>query len=360
MLPAEDLLRWLFAAGPGLRGMPSSETALEAMLDALRAEPIAYCSLGHRDDDLAGNPELYDRLRLRHRHQMARNLELLAVAGEAQAALRARGVDSVLLKGTWLLTHGVYGDLGARYMQDVDILVAPDNRAPVTQALAGLGFSSSGVGGWPKHLPAFERGRVLIEVHEWAYWDARGRAVGLADLRARPAADAELALTVTHLLHHAFVSSPVEAWLVVRLIADYLALEARSAFESSEVLKALGAAGLLPRHRATLELARSLRDGSPLTGPAAHLLRSIAPIEARNPGRASLRYLYALGSSAPWWFLSGTARHLLFPDRRTMEAIYGLVPGSKLAIPLYAVRPVELMMKGLRVAAREIVRGRDT
>jgi hypothetical protein len=73
----------------------------------------------------------------------ATNAVLVSHWGEATAALRAAGVETITLKGM-ALAHAVYPEAGCRPMADVDLLIRPDDRAVALGALQALGYRTPG------------------------------------------------------------------------------------------------------------------------------------------------------------------------------------------------------------------------
>ncbi len=70
----------------------------------------------------------------------AKNQLHLGVAEQAVAALTEHGVPAMVLKGVPLVL-GVYDDVGARLMADVDVLVPSANRTQAIEILKALGWS---------------------------------------------------------------------------------------------------------------------------------------------------------------------------------------------------------------------------
>jgi hypothetical protein len=95
--------------------------------------------------------ELLDRLRLPARRRLtqvagdvwAANAVLARSWGEATAALRAAGVETLTLKGM-ALANTVYPEPGLRAMADVDVLVRPDDHAVALATLRDLGYRTPG------------------------------------------------------------------------------------------------------------------------------------------------------------------------------------------------------------------------
>jgi len=79
--------------------------------------------------------------RLAHRYMeaLANNIPLRRTLREAAAALAASGVRAIVYKGQDYLER-IYGDLGARSMADVDLLVREADLAAAEQALVAAGF----------------------------------------------------------------------------------------------------------------------------------------------------------------------------------------------------------------------------
>jgi len=73
----------------------------------------------------------------------AANAVLARHWGEATAALRGAGVDTLTLKGM-ALANVVYAEPGLRPMADVDLLVRPDDRATALATLRELGYRTPG------------------------------------------------------------------------------------------------------------------------------------------------------------------------------------------------------------------------
>ncbi len=64
----------------------------------------------------------------------------LETAGRARTALTEAGIPSLVFKGAGLVDQGVYPDPGSRPMDDVDLLVRPEDAASAVEALGRSGF----------------------------------------------------------------------------------------------------------------------------------------------------------------------------------------------------------------------------
>lgn len=101
----------------------------------------------------------------------ARNLVILTRAAEALAALQAENIPVIGLKGLYLLEN-VYGDIGARAMNDLDILVRREDVSCTISILQKLSyqppiyFDSSVENRDVKHVPPMSLADgTTIEVH---------------------------------------------------------------------------------------------------------------------------------------------------------------------------------------------------
>lgn len=141
-----------------------------------------------------------------------RNARLLAQLGEALAALNARGITPVLLKGAALLAASDQERNGRRMAFDLDLLVRPDEVTAALDSLFSLGYSI--------------HGRSPADAGKW--WLDLGRAndVGAIDLHISPpgpafcyAAFGEArahSLPVTVGRGAAFMPSPArQAWILI-------------------------------------------------------------------------------------------------------------------------------------------------
>lgn len=101
---------------------------------------------------------------------LARNERLTAQLGETLAALNGHGVTPVLLKGAATLAASDCDSAGRRLSCDLDLLIAPQERAATFEALARIGY------------------RVFRRSSEGKWFVDLGRPgdVGMVDLHAAP------------------------------------------------------------------------------------------------------------------------------------------------------------------------------
>ncbi len=136
-----------------LRNEPDSVRALEASgLDAGALAPLAFrhrvaAFLAPLALDPATAPLLPADLRacllFAHETNGERNQVIRAQLSRAIALLNARGVEPVLLKGAGRLVDGVFPDASARFMQDLDLLIAPDQIETAAACLRHAGYAFS-------------------------------------------------------------------------------------------------------------------------------------------------------------------------------------------------------------------------
>ena len=82
------------------------------------------------------------------RHAARSNLKLVAGFAAPLAALATHGVHPIVLKGGAMLSTTAFDDLSARWLSDIDILIAPDEAATAVRVLTELGLHR-----WPARVP---------------------------------------------------------------------------------------------------------------------------------------------------------------------------------------------------------------
>ena len=121
--------------------------------------------------------DLQERLRMSRQQYALRQLQLISQLEQLDAALTARGLQGILLKGSALLFHQIYPSLGDRGTADIDIAVAPAQIPMFVEVLASLNYATADpilpeITDKTHHLPPFERSNSLnIEVHPLGKFD---------------------------------------------------------------------------------------------------------------------------------------------------------------------------------------------
>lgn len=122
---------------PGIRW-----TALGAVAARHRVSPLVYRGLRALGGVVA-LPEaavrLRDRCRAVYVQTVARNTLIFAELARVLPPLHRAGIPVILLKGA-AVTGALFGDIGLRYMGDVDLLVPLDARARARAVLETLGY----------------------------------------------------------------------------------------------------------------------------------------------------------------------------------------------------------------------------
>lgn len=244
----------------------------------------------------------------------ARSLGVDRAAAEIFTALHAAGIDAVLLKGP-VLARWLYADGAPRGYGDVDVLVAPGQRAAADAVLSGLGYRHG------------SRGVDEVDLHEtipgigahprdaWPRLWAGAEPFTLGGVQARALGRPALALHVAlHLAWHgpepkplsdlerALRVAPESVWRDAALLAEDLGA-------TDGLVTGLG---LLPEGRALRE-----RLGLPLLQTA----RARLGFEAAAPG--SLR-LADLEQGAGPRAKARVVRRALLPPAADMRVRYPL------------------------------------
>lgn len=273
-------------------------------------------------------------------------------AALAQGLLQAAGIRSLAVKGVAFLAHAP-DHLARRHLDDVDLLVRPEDLPASADALAGGGFEADDLlpdyagaaldGGAAR--PVLHRtanflgpGRTLVEVHT-ALPACRGAGAGLEALLAR-------AVRVPH----------GAGAVTVTGLDDTLGLLCRHV-----MVQHAAAADHLPRHVA--DVAALLRAGAdPAVAGArfdddgrASVARSLALVEAARRGEGPAGRAWS-----PLWSPLDRLRvrlveyrgaagagplAMLLPSRRYMAHRYGVPAGSPRLPLLYLWRPLRGVVK---------------
>ena len=202
----------------------------------------------------------------------ARNETILEGFERALAHLAAHGVAPVVMKGAAVLLRGVYPDIGARFVGDLDLLIAERDMPRALDALADAGFVAEDgpTLRWHHHLPAMIHpgSGVGIEPHRRPLF--RTRIVtndGLrrdAGLMSSSAGDAYLAPSPTEMVAQLIAHSQIgdanhhRAAVSLRYALDLARLVRRSGerIDWPDLIDRFTTAG----HRRTLMMACAATD----------------------------------------------------------------------------------------------------
>jgi len=232
---------------------------------------------------------------------LANNLPQRKTLESAARAVSAAGVEAILYKGQDYLDR-IYGDVGARTMADVDLLIRPRDLRATRRALLDAGFH---------HVPdsrthhefKFVRDEVAVDVHtqlisgnrmrvDMAGLFARSLPSPVDGLRSLEATDATLVHCIAQTVkgYHVPASSYFELqWLLAR--ADHRALRARAiAWRATACLYASMRALCDIGNRAAAMLVRRLPVAAPRRAALDQLVRcfSLHTSYAVAPPRAVL------------------------------------------------------------------------
>lgn len=260
----------------------------------------------------------------------------------ARDTLRDAGIASLLFKGAGLVAGDVYGDPGARRMDDADLLVREEDAVAAVALLSKVGFTPVGTWepsrvGWADSVTfhdtsAPEGTAVALDLH-WrtGYTNLRFGGAGEsmlwhgADLDSGlPSPDVHLVLTAEHFLKHLRFKVHMPAFAdmtrLARRVEDWDGVFRRvDASRLRDGLMALGVAAMreldadIPRRPGPAPPQTLVRTLSP-----SKLAGQVRPVEGRLPGL--LHRWKMLGG--PW----GVARDVweaAWPSSRWLEARFG-------------------------------------
>jgi hypothetical protein len=196
--------------------------------ESVRLLPLLYRNLRRLGVDAAATA----RYASVYKQTWALNRMLFHAGAGVLAALARQQIDTLVLKGAALaLLH--YQDVGARAMEDVDVLIAPARRREAQAVLVAHGFRAAVETG-----PAFVAG-----YHSCGFKNAAGRAIDLhwfaSGEARRPGADDDLwrrsvpllvdgvptrALAPTDLLYHVLAHAHASVDPHLRWMADAMTL----------------------------------------------------------------------------------------------------------------------------------------
>jgi len=110
-------------------------------LNGFRLGPLFYWKYRARAEEIGIPADVLARTRDAYCSNLARNVPLFNELKKVLLAFGDAGIPVIVLKGAHIAAL-VYGDIGARPMRDLDILVRTENLAKVDEVLIGLGFRS--------------------------------------------------------------------------------------------------------------------------------------------------------------------------------------------------------------------------
>jgi putative nucleotidyltransferase-like protein len=284
---------------------------------------------------------------------MGRTMGADRVTAEVVTAFRAKGIESILLKGP-AIAQWLYDEGALRPYADCDLLVPPDDFVRGETVLADLGFEREGLdtipGDWPKHARTWYRddggnvdlhrtfvGVGVTDAQLWEQFSSRTEIMKVAGTDVRVLSKPGRALVLTlhaakdgarvgkarHDLGHALERVPLEVWreaaaLAVRLEASpAFAAGLRLVLDGRRLADELGLPSEIP-----METALRQRGGAPpfavgiewlattpgvmrkvaLIGrkllPPSAFMRSWSPLARRGRLGLALAYLWR-----PFWVL---------------------------------------------------------
>jgi hypothetical protein len=354
MTDPEQLLPTLLSANLPLTVLPSlKETdwaALAARSDLGRVSSLLCDRL------LAANllPEVPESVRdhlLRYfQATTAQNLRTLAALEDIVAALEGRAITLLLLKGAGLLME-VYDHPGLRPMNDLDVLVLPEQLRAALDCLQDLGYEPLHAEQFPDAYVALTHHvemareipfRQVVELHH--YWldvpASLGSALSMQAVfaRAEPipvgkslALRLEVHDQLLHLAAHLASQDSITERLIWCCDLDRLICRQAGLLDWDLVLRrAVAYHMVLPLQRILPVLATRFATPVPVDVLAQLPALPLHPAERRHYGRESGGQFSRLADG--WRKLAGLpgmgarlrfARQLMFPSRAYMRSVYG-------------------------------------
>ena len=277
--------------------------------------------------------------------------------------LNGVSVEPVLLKGAAYLAAGVYSDLGARYLLDLDLLVPEQQLNKAFQHLVENGYvydETDQFGRFRHHYPPLRRAAVPIELHHrlglgpcqsiLAAKDIVENAAPLEidGMRVRVPSSTHL---VMHLVMHSQIQHPYNEriWPPLRVIYDLLRLQChfRSLIDWAEVeyrFKRAGQIGLLQLHLI------DVRDALGLEPPIDFKLTPATRL--RGLRRRTLRRSPVLRYLDPIYMFSTVCVRRLRVLRNVLRAPGGV---KRLLIQLFASGTFERLLVDVLERTRKII-----
>ncbi len=262
----------------------------------------------------------------------ASNLLLVSALSDIDAHL---GQDVLAIKGMALI-HGAYPDPGLRPMEDLDILIRPQDLLDVTRALEKVGFTRN-----PCASHLFHRQKIILDLHTHTLNTARVPArAALFPPGMEPVWENSLALDekfsrirmpdpqdcfllcAQHAMKHSFAGLTWLADLISikntqkETFPQLLVERAVALGQEKPLAYALYLAGLLVGHEPFLPVTAALNPS--LSRPEKTLLKAIA---ARVPA-TNLGDLLSLLAIPSWADRARFARDLTFPEKNLAQKAY--------------------------------------
>jgi hypothetical protein len=133
-----------------------------------------------RTEDIPEDVRVY--LALLYERNVQRNSRLLNQLKEAVTCLNSADIEPVVMKGAAILLAQKQGEIGARILTDLDVLVRPADMSGAIRALRRIGYEirvAVGSGSWPGN-PKFHLPAVLVRPTDAASIDLQCRPRGPA------------------------------------------------------------------------------------------------------------------------------------------------------------------------------------
>lgn len=330
-------LRWDAAGDRALRALDGA--GWEAVMATVRRRD-GQALLARRLSRLPALPVPEYVAQELHRFRLDVAIRTLAGLARLGPAIAAAGVPVMALKGLDLGTR-LYGDLGARPMGDMDILVRPAHVAIMADSLRAQGFRVAQVAQPPPHHLSLHSplpGGLPVELH-WALGadDGDGRRMSMLDEVWDDAVPMEvcgvplLALQrhrlmpylCQHLENHLFETPLTHIWDIAELLE-----QDGDRFDWTGFWSACDRLGRRKGGEAAMHLVSAslgvTTPAPPLPAAVRALLPDIVPHLGRHPHREasepSAGFALLTDPQTPWRARWRVLRRILFPSRRLVAA----------------------------------------
>ena len=119
---------------------PERWQALLALAATQRVRPLLWHRLRQKGLDKALPIKAANELREAARRNTLRNLRLCGELRHLLSTLKSEAIPLILLKGIFL-AEAVYGNMGLREMNDIDVLARPVDLTRIAEILTGMGYT---------------------------------------------------------------------------------------------------------------------------------------------------------------------------------------------------------------------------